>query len=278
MAMGGKEMTIFQAIILGIVQGLTEFLPISSSGHLVLLPHLFNWNIPQDQVFVFDMLIQAGTLVAVILYFWKDLWSIFTGWFSALFNKKPFGTHEAKLGWLLILATIPGVIGGLFLDNLVESAFSSAKMTVIFLAITAILLSVGEWLGNKQRNLEELNWIDALTMGLFQVLALFPGISRSGSTITGGLLRNLDRASAARFSFLMSVPIMLGASIVTLFDIPSITNSSSFIPALIVGFLVAGAVGYLSIRWLLHYLSNHSLGKFSIYLMLVCIVSVLFVL
>ena len=271
-------MNIFQAIILGIVQGLTEFLPISSSGHLVLIPHLFNWNIPEDQVFVFDMLIQAGTLIAVILYFWKDLWSILTGWISALFNKKPFDTLEAKLGWLLILATIPGVLGGLFLNNLVESAFGSAKMTVVFLAITAIILSIGEWLGNKQRNLTDLNWIDALIMGLFQVLALFPGISRSGSTITGGLLRNLDRESAARFSFLMSVPIMLGASIVTLFDIPSITNPSSFILALIVGFLVAGIVGYLSIRWLLHYLSNHSLGKFSIYLMAICILAVLFIL
>lgn len=270
-------MTIFQAIILGIVQGLTEFLPISSSGHLVLIPHLFNWNIPEDQVFIFDMLIQAGTLVAVVIYFWNDLWSILTGWIKALFNKKPFETKEARLGWFLILATIPGVLGGLFLDNLVESAFGSASMTVVFLAITAILLSLGEWIGKKQRNLDELNWIDALIMGLFQVLALFPGISRSGSTITGGLLRNIDRKSSARFSFLMSVPIMLGASVVTLFDIPSVANTSSFIPALIIGFIVAGIVGYLSIRWLLQYLSNHSLGKFSIYLMIICILAVLFI-
>ena len=270
-------MTIFQAIILGIVQGLTEFLPISSSGHLVLIPHLFNWNIPEDQVFIFDMLIQAGTLVAVVIYFWNDLWSILTGWIKALINKKPFETKEARLGWFLILATIPGVLGGLFLDNLVESAFGSASMTVVFLAITAILLSLGEWIGKKQRNLDELNWIDALIMGLFQVLALFPGISRSGSTITGGLLRNIDRKSSARFSFLMSVPIMFGASVVTLFDIPSVANTSSFIPALIIGFIVAGIVGYLSIRWLLQYLSNHSLGKFSIYLMIICILAVLFI-
>ena len=271
-------MTIFQAIILGIVQGLTEFLPISSSGHLVLVPHLFNWSIPEDQVFVFDMLVQAGTLVAVVLYFWNDLWAILTAWIKGVFNKKPFETNEAKMGWLLILATVPGVLGGLFLDEMIESAFNSAGMTVVFLAITAILLSLGEWLGKKERGLDSFNWIDALVMGLFQMLALFPGISRSGSTITGGLLRNVDRSSAARFSFLMSVPIMFGASVMTIFDLGSVSNVSSFLPALIVGFLVAGVVGYLSIRWLLNYLMNHSLGKFSLYLMVVCILSVLFVL
>lgn len=271
-------MNLLQAIILGIVQGLTEFLPISSSGHLVLVPHLFNWQIPEDQVFVFDMLVQAGTLIAVVIYFWDDLWSILKAWFTALFHKKPFETQESKMGWFLILATIPGVIGGLFLDDLVESAFGSARMTIVFLAITAILLSVAEWLGKKERKLTNFNWLDALIMGLFQMLALFPGISRSGATITGGMLRNLDRESSARFSFLMSVPIMAGASFVTLFDIPSIADINTFLPALAVGFLVAALVGYLSIRWLLQYLTKHSLGKFSFYLMAVCILSVLFIL
>lgn len=271
-------MTIIQAILLGIVQGLTEFLPISSSGHLVLVPHLFNWHIPKEQVFVFDMLVQAGTLVAVVIYFWNDLWAILKAWVEGIFKKEPFGTLNAKMGWFLILATIPAVLGGLFLDDLVESAFNSAGMTVVFLAITAILLSLGEWLGKKEKGLTEIGWLDALLMGLFQCLALFPGISRSGSTITGGLLLNLDRQAAARFSFLMSVPIMFGASLMTVMDLRKLSDVSSFLPALIVGFLVAGVVGYLSIKWLLDYLTKHSMGKFSLYLMVVCILSVIFIL
>ncbi len=147
-------MTLFQAFILGIVQGLTEFLPISSSGHLVLVPFLFGWQLNPEQVFPFDTLVQMGTLVAVIIYFWKDLVSIVVAVFKGLADRKPFGTQDARIGWLLVLATIPAGIAGLLLENVIEAAFHSATATAIFLLLTAGLLLLAEWLGKRTRQME----------------------------------------------------------------------------------------------------------------------------
>ena len=262
-------MTLFQAFVLGIVQGLTEFLPISSSGHLVLVPHLLGWHFPKDVAFVFDVLVQMGTLLAVIVYFWDDLWGITVGFLEALARRRPLETAEARLGWYLILATLPAVAGGLWLKDSVEAAFSSPRAVGFFLWGTAALLVLGELIGRRRRNLAQLNWGDALVVGLFQVLALFPGVSRSGSTISGGMVRHLDRPTAARFSFLMSVPVMLGAGVVALKDLLTMPAlGAAWLPVL-VGFLTAAAVGYLAIRWLLRYLGSHSLYVFAVYCVLV---------
>ena len=258
-------MTPFQAFILGIVQGITEFLPISSSGHLVLVPHLLGWHFPKDLAFVFDVLVQMGTLAAVILYFWSDLWRIATGWLQGLSRREPFDTAEARLGWYLILATLPTVIGGLLFKDAVEAAFASPRAVGYFLFGTAALLAVGERLGRRTRNLAQLNGVDALIIGLFQVLALFPGVSRSGSTMSGGLLRGLDRPTAARFSFLMSVPVMLGAGAMGVKDLLELPTLSAAWMPVAVGFVSAALVGYLSIRWLLHYLGKHSFYAFALY-------------
>ena len=209
-------MSLIQAIILGIVQGLTEFLPISSSAHLVLVPFWLNWQIPADQAFSFDVLVQVGTLVAVIAYFWKDLWLIVKSWIMAVWKRKPFASIEARLGWWLILASIPAVVVGLLIKDTVEAAFGSPAVTAGFLLVTALLLFLAEKIGKKQRGMAEMAWVDALVMGIGQALALFPGISRSGATISAGMFRNLDRSTAARFSFLMSVPVMLGAGALSL--------------------------------------------------------------
>jgi len=258
-------MTILQSIILGIVQGLTEFLPISSSAHLVLVPHLLGWSIPEAQIFPFDVLVQLGTLVAVILYFWSDLWKIIKAFFKGLTDRKPFEDPNARLGWYLILASIPAMFAGLLLKNKVEAAFNDINATAYFLFGTAALLVLAELLGKRARKLTSMTWFDALWMGLFQALSIFPGVSRSGSTIAGGMTRNLDRPSAARFSFLMSIPIMAGAGLISLLDVVKMPDVGSFLPVILAGFVAALLVGYLSIHWLLGFLTKRSFYAFAIY-------------
>lgn len=258
-------MTILQSIILGIIQGITEFLPISSSGHLVIAPYLLGWSIPAEDVFVFDVLVQVASLVAVFAYFWQDLRMIVVGFIKQALNRKPFGSAESRLGWYIILATIPASLVGLAFKETFEQAFSSPVATAFFLLVTAAILVIAERAGNQSRDFTQLNWKDALWMGLFQVLALFPGVSRSGSTITGGMLRNLDRPPAARFSFLMAIPVMLAAGLIAAVDLFSVPDFGSRLSVYIWGFIASAVVGYLSIRWLLTYLTRHPLYIFSIY-------------
>jgi len=258
-------MTLPQAIILGIVQGLTEFLPISSSAHLVIVPFLLGWKIPTEQVFPFDVLIQLGTLLAVIIYFWKDLWGILKAFILGLVRLKPFADPQARLGWLLILATIPAVFFGLLVKSKVEAAFNSVAITAAFLFVTALLLLAAEYFGKRNRPLTSIRWLDALVMGFFQALSVFPGISRSGSTIAGGMLRHLDRAAAARFSFLMSIPVMLGAGVLEVKDVLAQPNLTGFLPLIAIGFVASAVVGYFSIRWMLAFIMRHSYRAFAVY-------------
>ena len=259
-------MTLLQAILLGILQGLTEFLPISSSGHLVILPFFLNWDLPQKEMFIFNVLVQNGTLVAVIAYFWKDLWAILRGFFSQLFKGTPFANHEARLGWLLIAATLPAGLVGLLLQDIVEQAFSSPLVAGIALIVTAILMALAERISLKLGDLHDITLMDALFMGIMQSLALFPGISRSGATISGGMIRHLKRESAAKFSFLMSVPIMLAAGGLSTYEMfTEVSDLGAFLPLMAVGFITAMIVGYVAIGWLLKFLVHHKLIYFSIY-------------
>jgi undecaprenyl-diphosphatase len=258
-------MTIIQSIILGIVQGITEFVPISSSGHLVLTPFVFGWQIPSEHSWVFNVLIQVGTLVAVIIYFWRDLLHIAAAFLEGLRIRQPFATPGYRMGWYLILATIPATILGLVLKDVVEAAFDSPRATALSLLLTAVLLLVAERAGKRQNQMADLTWKDALVIGCFQILALFPGISRSGATITGGMLRSLDRPAAARFSFLMSVPVMLGAGLLAIIDLFQVPDLETLLPTLSVGFLTSVVVGYISIHWLLRFLARRPLYVFSAY-------------
>jgi undecaprenyl-diphosphatase len=258
-------MTLLQSIILGIIQGLTEFLPISSSAHLVIAPYLLNWQIPAQDAFIFDVLVQMGTLLAVIVYFRKDLYKIIVSVIDGLVHRQPFSNPLARLGWFLVLATIPAVIAGFLFKSLVERAFSNPLAAGLFLLGTAALLVTAELVGKRNRQIESLTWLDALLVGLVQVISLLPGISRSGSTISGGMVRNLDRPSAARFSFLMSVPVMIGAGVLATLDLIKLPNFTGQIPTLVVGFITAAVVGYFAIHWLLSYLSKRSLYLFAIY-------------
>ena len=266
-------MTIFQSILLGIIQGLTEFLPISSSAHLVLFPYLLNWDIPISQAFIFDVLVQVATLVGVVAYFWRDLTAIISGVLKGLWRRRPLGDPYARLGWLLLLACLPAGVLGLAIKDVVEKTFDSPLATAFFLFGTAILMVIAERWGKRSRSFEQINWLDALWIGLFQMLALFPGLSRSGATISGGMLRHLERPPAARFSFLLSVPIMLAAGVVALIDLIQAPNLDILLPVFIPGFIASAVVGYLAIRWLLGYLARRSLYIFSIYCTVLAIIT-----
>lgn len=262
-------MTYFQSILLGIIQGASEFLPISSSGHLVLAPYLFGWYIQPREAYIFDVLIQVATLSAVILYYWKDLVSILKIFLQNLFSGTPFKDPESRLGWFLLLSTIPAGLAAILFKETLENAFSNPKFAAVFLLVTSVLLLLGELIGKRLRDLSSITWFDSLLIGLFQVLALFPGISRSGSTITGGLVRNFDRESSARYSFLMAVPVMAAAGVLAVYDLVQSPLLLTNIPVYLAGFLTAAIVGYLAIRWFIAYLSRQSLYVFSGYCALV---------
>lgn len=258
-------MTIFQSIVLGIIQGASEFLPISSSGHLVLAPYLFGWKINPREAFVFDVLAQVATMLAVIAYYREDLVDILFALLKGLANKRPFAETKSRLGWFLVISTIPAGIAALLFKDTLEEAFSNPTYAAIFLLCTSLLLVLGELIGKRSRSLGSIAIVDALVIGLFQVLALFPGISRSGSTITGGMLRGFERKASARYSFLMAVPVMSAAGVLAGYDLIKSPTLSANILIYLPGFLAATIVGYLAIRWFIHYLSSRSLYLFAIY-------------
>ncbi len=267
-------MTTFQAIVLGIVQGLTEFLPVSSSGHLVLVPWLLGWTLEPDAAFVFDVLVQLGTLLAVIVYFWRDLWHLLLAGVRSLV-RRDFSPPEARLAWLLVLATLPAAVAGALLRDLVSEAFARPMAVGGFLLVTAAFLQAAESGSSAARDLSSLGWLDSLVVGVAQAFALFPGISRSGTTIGAGLLRGMDRRSAARFSFLLSVPIMLGAGAFEARHLIGMPTVGQMVLPLVAGFAAAAAVGFLAIRWLLGYLAHHSLRPFALYCALVGVITLL---
>ncbi|MBI5353059.1 MAG: undecaprenyl-diphosphatase UppP [Chloroflexi bacterium] len=260
-------MTLFHAFILGIVQGLTEFIPVSSTAHLLISQYLF--GIPaSDAMFAFLVLVQLGTIVSLIVYFWRDLLAIVIDTLKNLggvgsFNNLP---QNAKLGWYIVIATVPALLAGFLLKDAVEALF---KMPLIEAAIrlfaAATLLGLAEYIGRRTRKLDSMTWLDALVVGLMQVIAVFPGASRSGTTISGGMFRGFDRPSAARFAFLMSVPVMLAAGGYESLGLLKLPNLGEFLPLLAVGFITAAVVGWFAIKWLLDYLNKHSLYVFAGY-------------
>lgn len=253
-----SEMTIFQAFILGMVQGLTEFIPISSTAHLKVIPVALGWG---DPGVTFTAIIQLASIVAVLWYFWQDLKDLTIGITKAL-KDKDYNAQEFKIGIGIIVGTIPIVIGGLALKIFVEDLDGAAFRSLITIALASIvmasLLALAEKVSHPKRNFDDLSIRDGILMGIAQCLALIPGVSRSGSTITAGLFLNLERATAARFSFLLGIPAITLAGLVELkgvFDAD--LNISSLLP-LIIGLISSGIFSYLSIAWLIHYLQRQS--------------------
>jgi undecaprenyl-diphosphatase len=253
-------MNILSSLLLGIIQGLTEFIPVSSTAHLLIAQYLL--GLPADDfAFAFNVLVQLGTLLALIVYFWKDWLALIRAFFA-----RPFSTAENRLAWYVLIATIPALLAGYLLKSVVEALFKTPLVeAAIRLFSAAILLSLAEFFGKRARNLDSMTWLDALVIGLFQILSVFPGASRSGSTISGGMLRGLDRPAAARFAFLLAVPVMLAAGGYESLSVIKMPGLGSFLPGLAVGFIAAAVVGWFAIRWLLGYLNRGSLYVFAAY-------------
>ncbi len=263
-------MDLFQAIILGIIQGLTEFLPISSTAHLRIVPALVGWDDPGA---AFTAVIQFGTLVAVIIYFYREIASISTAVVRGIQIKKPLHNRDAQLGWMIVVGTIPIVVFGLMFKDEIETSFRSLYVISISLMVLALFLMFAEFLTKKRilngiqlKSLNSVGWKEAILIGIAQVIALVPGSSRSGTTITGGLFVGLNRETAARFSFLLSFPSVFAAGVLEMVkEREQLLSSDIGAINLIVATIVSGIVGYASIAFLLNYLKNHSTYLFIVY-------------
>jgi len=262
---------IIQALILGIVQGTTEFIPISSSGHLVLVPWLLDWPEPG---LVFDTIVHWGTLVAVLAFFWRDIVALARAWAGSLAERN-LHQPEARLAWLIIVGTLPAALMGFLCQDFFESLFSSPGWVAALLLVTGGILALSERLSKRQRALGDLGWLDSVLIGLAQGLAIAPGISRSGATMAMGLLRGVKREAAARYSFLLSTPIIFGAGLLQLVELFKAGAGTAHLLPLIVGFLAAAISGYLCIRFLLAYLQRGRLYVFAAYCWLAGTVSLI---
>ncbi len=263
-------MDILQAVILGIIQGLTEFLPISSTGHLRIIPALLGWSDPGA---AFTAVIQFGTLVAVLLYFRNDIITIVSAVLKGLVSRNLFHNRDAQMGWMIAAGTVPIVFFGLLLKDQIETTFRSLYVISASLVLLALILMAAEWVtkrrvarGEHLKSLNELSWRDVMVVGFWQCVALIPGSSRSGTTITGGLFTGMSRETAARFSFLLSLPSVLAAGVLELVKERELLLSADIgLVNIIVATVVSGVVGYASIAFLLNYLKKHSTYLFIIY-------------
>lgn len=256
-------MTLIQAVVLGLVQGLSEFIPISSTAHLRIVPALLGWGDPGAAA---SAVIQLGTLLAVLIYFARDIVRITKAFFAALLSGKPLGTHDARLGWYIIAGSLPIVIIGLLMKDFIEGGARSLWIIAGSLIVLALFLALAERVAAKSelRVIGDITLKDALLVGLAQCLALIPGASRSGTTIMAGLFRRLTHEAAARFSFLLSIPAILGSGLFELFLEREHLAELGWL-SIAVAVFVSFLSGWLSIYFLIHYLRTHTTGLFIIY-------------
>jgi len=278
-------MNILQAFLLGVIQGATEFIPVSSSGHLTLVPWLLGWQFDPVLKNAFDVMTHWGTLVAVAAVFWRDFVGLVRGGLRTLDGLRVGGLEgyrarlqrdvEGRLAWLIVIGSIPAALLGLLFEDFFEMLFGTPALVSLLMLVTAGLLATSEWYGRKGRELQDLGWLDALRIGLGQSVAIAPGISRSGATIASGLLCGIERAAAARFSFLLSTPVILGAGVWQLKDLFGSASWQAHLAPMLIGFGVSALVGYASIRFLLEYLRRHRLYPFAVYCLLVGVAGLL---
>ncbi len=256
-------MDLLQAVVLGIVQGLTEFLPISSSGHLRIVPAMVGWDDPGA---AFTAVIQLGTMAAVVLYFRADLSRIARAWLASLRDASRRSELDARMGWYLIWGTVPIVIFGVAFSHQIENGARSLYLIGTTLIALGLLLLVAEKVSRRDRALESITRRDAIVIGFAQALALIPGVSRSGATITAGLFLGMDRVAAARFSFLLSIPAVVLSGLYELRDVVSgAAEGSAGVAATALATLLAFVSGYISIAFLLRFLTTHTTAVFVAY-------------
>ncbi len=253
-------MSILEAVFLGIVQGLTEFLPISSSGHLRVVAAFFGW---EDPGAAFTAVSQIGTELAVLVYFRHRVWRIISTWTRSLFVRDLRRTLDARMGWYVIVGTIPIGVTGLLLEDQIDHAFRDLRLIALNLIIFGVILGAADRYTRKRRELNDLNVQRGVIYGLFQTLALVPGVSRSGATVTGGMLLGFKRKDAAEYAFLLAMPAVFASGFYKLFDIGG--NEYAGWGATFVGTLVALVVGYIVIAWFMRFISTHSFMPFVYY-------------
>ncbi len=253
-------MTTLQAVVLGVVQGLTEFLPISSSAHLRIVPALFGWDDPGA---AFTAVSQIGTEAAVIIFFWRDIWRIVTTWLRSLFNKELRGDLDARMGWYIIFGTLPIGVLGLLFEAQIDTVARDLRLIAGTLIGLGLVLFVADRLARNAKGLEELTLKDALIYGFAQALALVPGVSRSGATISAGLFLGYERAAAARYAFLLAIPAVVASGLYKLPD--ALAEGGPGLPLTLLATALAFVTGYASIAWLLRYVSTHSYLPFVVY-------------
>jgi undecaprenyl-diphosphatase len=260
-------MTVLQAIILGIVQGLTEFLPISSSGHLILVPWLFNWHVlleDPDLNKTFDVALHLGTFISLIVYFWRDIGRLLSAWAGTL-KRRRMDTTEGKLAWLIILSTVPAAVTGVLLEDVIVNTLGKPWMIAVLLIAFGGVMYAVDRLARHEREMEQLSWLDALLIGVAQALALAPGVSRSGVTMVTGLALRLTREAAARYSFLMSIPVVGGAAGYKGLEIARDGLPAGSATPFAVGIASAALSGFAAIWGLLAYLRRHDFTPFVLY-------------
>lgn len=253
-------MSWFEAILLGIVQGLTEFLPISSTGHVRVIPALAGWPDPGA---AFSAVIQLGTMAAVLIYFRRDVIQITSAWVRGLFNAEVRRTRDSIMGWYIAVGTVPVVIFGYAFRHQIHDGARSLMIVAFALIVGGIIMLAVDRISTRERGIESVGWKDAIVVGLCQALALIPGTSRSGATIVGGLVLGFDRETAARFSFLLSIPAVVLSGLFELKDVGS--GDGTPIVATIIATIFAFIFGYLTIAFLLRYLARHTLAIFGVY-------------
>lgn len=251
------------SIIFGFIQGLTEFLPVSSSGHLVVLHEIIEFQFADS--LTFDVVLHAGTLLALVIYFFKDIIQYFLAFFKSFRKFDLKNNLEQRIAWFILAATLPAVFFGYFLEDVIESSFRSPLLVSLTLILGGFLFIIFEKIFSKRKNLAELNLKSSLAIGFFQVLALVPGVSRSGITILGGLSQKMKREEAARFAFLLAIPVTFGAVIKRASSLFASNIKAGDGLVLLLGFLAAFVSGYLVIKFLLNFLKNHSLNVFAYY-------------
>ncbi len=270
---------IVQAIIIGIVQGLTEFLPVSSSAHLIVLPRALGWDDELINSSTFVVMLHMGTLAALLVFFWRDVLDL-TRAFLALLRERSFGEDpDRKLSLVLLLTIIPAALFGLAFEDRIEGFFYDAVMVIPFILFGgAVVLWVAERVGTRTRDLRQSDYGDAAVIGVAQMFALFPGISRSGITISAGLVRGLKRDAAARFAFLMGIPIIAGAGLWKARHIVTGEAGDVDLAVLAAGVIAAAVSGWVAIGFMLRYLRNHSTGIFIAYRLVAGVVFLLLLL
>lgn len=252
---------LLKAVVLGIIQGLTEFLPISSSAHLRIFPELFGWGDPGA---AFTAVIQIGTELAVLIYFRKDIWRIGSAWVRSLFQPEFRGGVDARMGWYIIVGSLPIVVLGVLLKDVIERDFRNLWIIGTTLIVMGVVLGIADRVGRTDRTLGKITLKDAVLMGAAQALALIPGVSRSGATISAGRFLGLEREAATRFAFLLAIPAVVGAGLFELKEIPHGHNDFGWGPT-ITATVVSFVVGYAAIAWLLRYVSTRSYTPFVLY-------------